>query len=142
MQESRKIKGLRSVHVEAHHSRTIRVGRTGEPFLQDVAAVFRRLDPPVVESACRHVLPRVVVVDLDMFRTCMVARIADDGLGTGGIGEDRRRAWLGESQLTEEIAASAHASLAATYSDSGVECATVKIVYDFQEIAAQPIRNT
>ena len=38
--------------------------------------------------------------------------------------------------------ASAPASLAATYSYSGVERATVEMVYDFQEIAAPPIMNT
>ena len=38
--------------------------------------------------------------------------------------------------------ASAPASLAATYSDSGVERATVEMLYDFQEIAAPPIKNT
>ena len=38
--------------------------------------------------------------------------------------------------------ASAPAALAATYSDSGVERATVDIVFDFQEIAAPPIKNT
>ena len=72
------------------------MGRTWERFRQDVAVVFRRLDPSVVESACRHVLPRVVVMDLDVLRACPVARIVDDGLGTCRIGEDRRRARLGE----------------------------------------------
>ena len=36
----------------------------------------------------------------------------------------------------------APASLAATYSDSGVERATVEMVFDFQETSAPPMRKT
>ena len=66
--------------------------RTRERFRQDVTAVLLRLDPTVVESTCRHMMPLVVVVNLDVLLACPVARIVDDGLGTGRIGEDRRRA--------------------------------------------------
>ena len=121
------------------------MGRTRKRFRQDVAAVLRRLDPPVVESACRDMLPRIVVVDLDVLRACPVAMIVDDGLGTGRIGKDRRRAWLGNPSSPRKLrrkTASAPASLAAMYSDSGVERATVEMVYDFLEIAAPPMRNT
>ena len=121
------------------------MGCTRERFGLDITAVLRRLDPPVVESVCRHVLLHVVVVDLDVLRACPVARIVDDGLGTGRIGKDRRRAWLGNPSSPRKLRrkmASAPASLAATYSDSEVERATVVMVYDFQEIAAPPMRNT
>ena len=76
-------------------------------------------------------LPRVVVVDVDMLRACPIARIATNGLSTVGIGEDRRRARPKESQLTEKITkenGSALMSPATTYSNSGVEHATVEMV--------------
>ena len=117
------------------------MGRTRERFRQNVAAVLRRFDPSVVESTCRHVMPRVVVVDLDVLRAGPVARVGDDGLCAGRIGEDRRRALLGKPKLRRKMA-STPASLVATYSDLGVERATVEMVYDFQETAAPPMRKT
>ena len=58
------------------------MGSTRKRYRQDITVVLRRLDPPIVASTFRHVLPRVVVVDLDVLRACPVARIVDDGLGT------------------------------------------------------------
>ena len=121
------------------------MGRTRERFCQDVAVVLGRPDPPVVESTCRHVLPRVVVVDLDVLRACrlhgllMMARAPVESVKIGvapGWGNPS------SSRKLRRKMASAPASLAATYSDPEVERATVEMVCDFQEIAAPPMRNT
>ena len=80
MRRSRDVEDLVILHVKAHHEGAVRVGRTRERFCQNVAAVLGRFDPPVVELTCRHVLPRVVVVDLDVLRASQVSRVVDDGL--------------------------------------------------------------
>ena len=56
------------------------MGRMRERFRHNVDPLLGRFDPPVVKLTCRHVLPRVVVVDLDTFRAGSVARVVDDGL--------------------------------------------------------------
>ena len=140
--QRREVKSLGGLHVEAHHEGPIRVGRTRERFCQNIAAVLSRFHSVVVESPCRHVLVRVVVLEPNVLCAGPVTRVADDGLRAGRIREDRRRVLLGEPQLTEEVAEKDGLRTCVTYSDSGVECATVEMVYDFQETAAPPIRKT